>query len=85
MGENLWADYSFVVRGRQRKQIISLMTRPKTPTELAKESKLNLTNASRVLVQFEKRGLARCLTPKEAIGRVYVLTARGKQVLKKMI
>ena len=52
-----WGDYSFVVRGKQRRMIILLMDRGKTPTELKRESGLNFNNVSRVLVQFEKNKL----------------------------
>lgn len=80
----LWEDYGFVVRGKQRREIIKLMDRPKTPTELKEESKLSITNVSRVLIQFEKQGLAKCITPQHVIGRVYRLTKRGEEVRNKL-
>ncbi len=80
-----WGDYSFVVRGKQRRKIILLMDMGKTPTELKRESGFNFNNVSRVLVQFEKNKLARCLTPKQEVGRVYALTLRGKAVREELI
>jgi predicted transcriptional regulator len=80
-----WDDYSFVVRGKQRRKILSLMDGCKTPTELKKESGLNFNNVSRVLVQFTKHKLARCLTPKQKVGRVYTLTLRGKEVREELL
>jgi len=84
MPDNIWVDYSFVIRGKQRRQIMVLMTRPKTPTELSKESGLNLSNTSRVLKQLEARGLVECLTPAEVLGRIYAITKKGEDVLGKV-
>lgn len=75
-----WDDYSFVVRGSQRRKILCLMDSPKTPTQLKRESKLALTNVSRTLVAFDGKGLAKCLTPKQKVGRLYALTKRGHKV-----
>lgn len=75
-----WEDYSFVVRGSQRRKILCLMDSPKTPTQLKNESKLALTNVSRTLVAFNENGLVKCLTPKQKVGRFYSLTKRGKKV-----
>ena len=82
MRDDVWEDYSFIVRGKQRRKIISRLGTPKTPTELKKETKFSLTNVSRTLVLFEKKGLAKCLTPKEKVGRVYTLTDKGERVRK---
>lgn len=77
--------YSFVLAGELRKRIVSSLEEPKTVTELAKEAKLNLSNISRVLIQFEKQGLAKCLTPDYIIGRVYGLTEKGRMVREEII
>ena len=66
-----WKDYSWVIRGKQRSE--RLLNKPQTPTEIKKKTKIILTNISRVLVQFEKKGLAKCLTPNETRSRVYDL------------
>ncbi|MDO8740470.1 MAG: ArsR family transcriptional regulator [Candidatus Woesearchaeota archaeon] len=85
MADTLWKDYSWVVRGKQRRTVLKLMDKPKTPTEVKKDGEMTLTNASRVLVQFEKRGLAKCLTPNETRSRVYDLTKRGKILREEFI
>lgn len=79
-----WDMYAWVARGSQRKKIILLMTKPKMPTELQKESKLSLSDVSRVLLSFVKNKLATCLTPNQKVGRVYQLTAEGKAIQKKL-
>lgn len=80
-----WDDYSFVARGKQRRQIILLMDTGKIPTELKKESGLNFNNVSRTLVKLTKHKLARCLTPKQKVGRVYALTLRGMVVREELL
>lgn len=85
MTDKLWKDYSWVIRGKQRRKVLRLMDKPKTPTEIKKDGEMTLTNASRVLVQFEKRGLAKCLTPNETRSRVYDLTKRGKTLREEFI
>jgi len=39
-------DYSWVVRGKQRKKIIKVMNKPKIPTEIKENTKLSLNNTS---------------------------------------
>ena len=78
-------DWSWIVRGKQRRAVIKHMNKTKIPTEIGKESGLSLNHASRVLREFEKKGLAKCLTPKERVGRLYKLTERGKAVMEKIL
>jgi len=77
-----WNLYSFVVRSERRKSIISSLDRPKTPTEIAKEIKVSTPHVSRSMKDFSEKGLVRCLTPNAKVGRIYELTARGKDVRK---
>ena len=75
-------DWSWVVRGKQRRTVIKYMDKAKIPTEIKEESGLSLNHVSRVLREFEKKGLAKCITPKEKVGRLYKLTQRGGRVRK---
>lgn len=73
-------DYGWVIRGKQRRDIIKHITEPETPTEIANKSKYSLNHTSRILNEFRRQGLAKCLNPKEKTGRLYELTGRGKAV-----
>ncbi len=77
-------DLSWVLRGKQRRTIIKSMNGTKIPTQISKDSGLSLNHTSRVLRQFEKKGLVKCLTPREKVGRLYKLTARGESVRREM-
>lgn len=57
----------------------------KTPTEIKKETELTLSDASKTIIAFVKRGLAKCETPEEPSGRFYTLTNRGKAVREKLL
>ncbi len=73
-------DYVWVVRGKQRKKIIKVMSKPKIPTEIKEETKLSLNNVSDVLREFKKKRIVRCLNPKEKTGRLYKLTPKGMKI-----
>ena len=73
-------DYSWVVRGKQRRAIIQVLSKGKIPTQGEEETRLSLNNVSDVLRAFEKRKLVRCLNPRAKTGRVYQLTPSGMRV-----
>lgn len=56
----------------------------KMPTQVAKKLKINLPHVGRALKELESRGLVKCLTPSERVGKLYVLTEGGKEVRKKI-
>lgn len=71
---------SWVVRGKQRREIIVHMEGVQTPSEIAKDSKHSLNHTSRVLKEFRRHKLAKLLNPKEKTGRLYKLTSQGKVI-----
>lgn len=77
-----WEEYSFVVRSKERKRIFLLLVRPKTPSEISRELSKKAPQVSRTLKQFSEKGLIECKTPSNKIGRVYILTKKGKKLLE---
>lgn len=75
---------SWVKRGKQRRDIIIHISGPETPTGIAEESGYSLNNTSRVLNDFRKKGLVKCLNPKEKTGRLYELRPVGKLIRDKL-
>jgi DNA-binding MarR family transcriptional regulator len=73
-------DYSWVIRGSQRRKIMKVMTKPKIPTQIKEDAKLSLNNVSDVLRALRKRKLIECQNPKEKTGRIYKLTTKGMKV-----
>ena len=75
-----WNDISFIMRGKRRKAILNLLDKPKTPTQLKEKTKLHFTTISRALIELEKTGFAKCLTPNQKLWRFYELTEKGKKI-----
>lgn len=75
---------SWIKRGKQRREIIIHIDGSETPTEIAKKSGYSLNNASRVLNEFRREGLAKCLNPKEKTGRLYDLRPAGRLIRDKL-
>lgn len=73
-------EYSWVIKGKQRKKIIKTMNKPKIPTQIKEETHLSLNNVSDVLREFRKKKIAKCLNPKEKTGRLYKLTLKGMRI-----
>lgn len=79
-----WDDVSFIVRGKHRRVILNLLNKPKTPTQIKKESNLHFNTVSRILVELSKNGFVKCLTPQQKLARFYHITSKGKKVLSKI-
>lgn len=75
---------SFVARGKLRKRVLSGLVNPHTPTEMSRLINTHRSTASRTILALEKKGLAKCITPKENMGRYYQITKKGKMVLNKI-
>lgn len=51
----MWREYGFVISSKYRKAVIfSLRERPKTPSEIALESKCNISHISRALRELSR-------------------------------
>lgn len=75
-----WNNISFIERGKQRKAVLNLLDKPKTPTQIKKESNLHFNTISRALIELEKAGFVTCLTPKQKLCRFYEITNKGKKI-----
>lgn len=79
-----WADYSFVIRSKHRKRVFELLDKPKTPSQLAEELKLNIGFISNILISLINRSLIKCLNPNEKRHRLYVRTEKGETLIKEI-
>lgn len=85
MDDENWELYSWVIRGNQRRKVIMTLGKPKIPTEIKREARMSMTNVSKILKEFRKKGLVKCLTPDERTGKIYELTETGRKIRGKMI
>ena len=80
-----WEDVGFVKASKIRQQILEIMDRPMTPTELAKSLKVpsyKMPAVSRALRELEGRRMIACLNPKQKKGRLYQKSQHGISVLR---
>ena len=75
---------SFVARGKIRRIVLYELSEPHTPTELSRILKTHRSTISRTILALQKKGLVKCLTPKEKMGRYYQITSIGKKVSDKI-
>jgi predicted transcriptional regulator len=78
-------DYSWIIRGKQRRKVLIAMDREKIPTDISKEARLSLNNTSDTLRSFVKKKIARCINEKEKTGRLYALTKKGKIIRSRIM
>lgn len=76
--------YSWIKRGKQRREIIIHIEGPETPTDISKKSGYSLNHTSRVLNEFRKHNLIKCLNPKQKTGRLYELNSNAKIIRDKL-
>jgi len=76
-----WDLVSFISRGKRRKQILPLLKKPTTPTEIADKINVSVTHVSRTLKHLKEKGLVKCLTPEERVWKLYQLIKEGSEVL----
>lgn len=80
----MWELISYVNRGKVRKEVLRFLTKPATPTEISKKIKVHRSSVSRALIDLEKKGLVKCLTPNEAVYRYYKISKKGNELLKRI-
>ncbi|MFH1365639.1 MAG: winged helix-turn-helix domain-containing protein [archaeon] len=81
---NIWDDISFIIRSKHRKNILKLLDKPKTPTQIKKTTGLHFNIVSRTIIELEKNGFLKCLNPQQKLIRFYQITKRGKDLLNKL-
>ena len=81
--DQLWLDFGFVASSGYRMKVMTvLVTGPKVPQQLARETNIRITHVSRTLRELAKRRLVECLTPSvKSHGRVYAVTKAGSDLL----
>lgn len=73
---------SFVNRSRIRKSVLENFEEPYTPTELSEIIKTHRSTVSRAILELEKKGLVKCITPNEKMGRYYQISDQGRKILE---
>lgn len=77
-------DIAYLTRSEKKKQILQLLDKPKTPTQISKLLKMHRSSASKILLQMEKKKFVKCLNPSDRMARYYQATEKGSKVLKEL-
>ena len=80
--KNIWDSLSFVMRAKNRKIVLKSLVTPQTPSSIRERTKLNIKVVSRALKELSREGLITCKTPNLKLGKIYVLTKKGREILK---
>jgi DNA-binding MarR family transcriptional regulator len=82
-----WQKYAWVKRGRRRQKTLEVFNKsnnPLTINDIHEKSKIALSQASATITELEKAQLINCLNAQDKIGKLYVITAEGKEIITKM-
>ena len=80
----MWGLVSFVKGQARRSCLESLASGPKMPSAITKSSGVHMSHISRALSELVKKGLVECLTPDASKNRIYGITKKGREVLKRL-
>ncbi|MCK5233470.1 MAG: transcriptional regulator [Candidatus Aenigmarchaeota archaeon] len=80
----IWDDVGFIVKSEKRKNLLLLLEKPRTPTQLSKAMRSSLANVSLKLKDLSDKGIIKCVNPESKKGRIYMLTENGKKTLEKI-
>jgi len=80
-----WNEFIYLKSSKNRKKVLrELKNNFETPTELAKKLNNHRSTISQVLLDLQDHGFVSCKTPKRNNYRLYALTKKGKEYLKKI-
>jgi ArsR family transcriptional regulator, cadmium/lead-responsive transcriptional repressor len=78
-----WKKYGLIISSDYRKRVLmSIADCPKTPKQIAQETKLYISHVSKTLNELASHGIVVCLNPDLKRGRVYTLTDDGKELVE---
>lgn len=78
-------ELSFIKASSYRKKVLkSLLEYPKTPTQIADETKIYRNNISNTLKELKQYNIVECINPEVRNGRLYRLTETGEDVVKNL-
>ena len=81
-----WGLYAWINRGSRRKSVLELLAkseRPLSTNDVKKSLKIAISQASFTLKELFDKKLIECVNPKDKIGKLYVITKKGKVLLTK--
>jgi DNA-binding MarR family transcriptional regulator len=82
-----WQKYAWVKRGSRRQKTLELFNKTSNPlsiNDVHEKSKIAIAQASVTIAELETAGLIKCLNTQDKIGKLYIITEEGKEIIAKM-
>ena len=82
-----WQKYAWVKRGSRRQETLQLFSKTLVPLSINDvhiKTRIAISQASTTVAELEDAGLLRCLNAMDKIGKLYVITDEGKEIITKM-
>ncbi len=64
--------------------VLSLYKGPRTPKQIADETKLYLSHVSQAIKKLIERKIVNCLTPNLRRGKIFTLSDEGKEIAENL-
>lgn len=83
----IYNDVSFILGSPICRKILETLDsskEPLAPVQISKITKIQRTNVSKKLIPLVERKLIKCINPESRKWRFYVITNKGKEVLKQI-
>jgi DNA-binding MarR family transcriptional regulator len=80
-----WKTYAWLNRGKRRKSVLELLSKSEKPLsakEVKSKLKIALSQASYTLKELNEKGLINCVNPNDKIGKLYLVSKKGKELIK---
>lgn len=75
-------EFRFVKSSSYRTKVVkSLAKSPKTPTQIAEETKINRNNISNTLKELKYHNIVVCINPEVKKGKLYKLTNLSEEII----
>lgn len=82
-----WELYAWVKKGKRRREILNFLDKeekPVTATEVKKAQKIDITQSAFTLSELRHKKLVHCLNPKDHHGKLFIITKKANNILKKL-
>ncbi len=79
-----WEDVGYLLASRFRIETLKVLRgKETTPSQLAQSMERSRSTVSSLLRGLAEKGLVECLNPNQRKGRLYSITDKGKEALRK--
>jgi len=82
MNNKFWELVGYIKRSPNRTQALELLINFTMPSELGKKIGISLTHASKIIRELNSKNMISCLNKNLKVGRIYVITFKGKEILQ---